>query len=170
MQNAGDEYACLCMCSVRVSCACLPVYMQCVSAWWRPQNACTGCACRGVCKGVPVCDDGEAGLLSFNTVLPGHWAVCKCTELTAEAQPSLVHPPTSSPPPPRRPSHRLTILSDWQLGLSHETEAQKQIWLRTSVEEPSLHRYLDQLGTGRKGGRKAAESFHVAITFITSLP
>lgn len=100
MQNAGDEYACLCMCSVRVSCACLPVYMQCVSAWWRPQNACTGCVCRGVCKGVPVCDDGEAGLLSFNTVLPGHWAVCKCTELTAEAQSSLVHPPTSSPPPP----------------------------------------------------------------------
>lgn len=100
MQNAGDEYACLWMCSVRVSCACLPGYMQCVLVWRRPQNACTGCACRGVCKGVPVCDDGEAGLLSFNTVLPGHWAVCKCTELTAEAQSSLVHPPTSSPPTP----------------------------------------------------------------------
>lgn len=98
------------------SSVCVHMYM-CVQIFrWRD---------RGVCKGVSVYDDGKAGLLSFNTVLVGHWAICKCTELTAEAQSSLVHPPTSSTtdPPPQHPSHCLPILSDWGLFLSREAEA-----------------------------------------------
>lgn len=54
------------------------------------------CRDRGVCKGVSVYDDGKAGLLSFNVVLVGHWAICKCTELTAQTQSN-----------PRPPSHIL---------------------------------------------------------------
>lgn len=57
---------------------------------------------RGVCKGVSVYDDGEEGLsLSFNIVLLGHWAICECMELTAEAQSFLVHLPTCSAPTPQ---------------------------------------------------------------------
>lgn len=68
----------------------------------------------GVCRGASVCVDGEAGLLSFNIVLVGHWAICKCTELTAEAQSSLVHPPTSITPNPPSipPTACLSCLTD----------------------------------------------------------
>lgn len=111
MQNAGDEYACLWMCFVPGFVrACPCIYSVC--RWLCPQNVCTVCVCRGVCKGVSVYDDGEAGLLSFNTVLPGHWAICKCTELTAEAQSSLVHPPTSSTSPSVPPTVWLSCLID----------------------------------------------------------
>lgn len=128
MQNAGDEYACLWMRFAHVFvCAYLCVCMVCVVVSCISENVCTVlCGCtricvqifrqrdRGVCKGVSVYDDGKAGLLSFNIVLVGHWAICKCTELTAEAQSSLVHPPTSSTtaPPSIPPTVCLSCLTD----------------------------------------------------------
>lgn len=149
MQNAGDEHACLPLCMVL--CVLARVYTVCVGAVVCAQ-VCV-CVCvgvyRGVCKGVSVCDDGEAGLLSFNTVLLGHWARCKCTELTAEAQSSLVHPPTSSTPPSPGvpPTVWLSRLTD-SSQCFHETEAQTQIWPGPSVEEPGLHRYLCRRSAG----------------------
>lgn len=130
MQNAGDEYACLWMGFAHVFCVCLFVYMyglcacilhiwKCVrSSVWVHMYMCVQIfrrRDRGVCKGVSVYDDGKAELLSFNTVLVGHWAICKCTELTAEAQSSLVHPPTSSttdPPPSIPPTVCLSCLTE----------------------------------------------------------
>lgn len=90
-------------------CMYLCVHFLCVYMWWcgwilkmcvqfcgyvSARGWMHACRDRGVCKGVYVYDDGKAGLLSFNIVLVGHWAMC--TELTAQAQST-----------PRPPSHIL---------------------------------------------------------------
>lgn len=144
---------------------CVHVYIYgCVVVSCISENVCTGLrVCtricvqiyrprdRGVCKGVSVYDDGKAGLLSFNIVLVGHWAICKCTELTAEAQSSLVHPPTSSTPTPLAslplPAYPLwltALVVPWNRGTNADM-AQDGCW------EPCLHRGLfadDELWTG----------------------
>lgn len=164
MQNAGDEYACLPLCIVL--CVLARVYSVC-----RLGCVCTRvfvylCVYRGVCKGVSVCDDGEAGLLSFNTVLLGHWAICKCTELTAEAQSSHVHPPTSSTPPfPSVPPtvwlSRLTDSSRCSMKQRHKRKYGPGCLWRSRVS------IVIFAGVQLGATHKRAESFHVDVTFIT---
>lgn len=122
MQNAGDEYACLWMCFVHVFvcaylCMCMVVRL-CLTYLKMCTQVCEHvcvCVCTSACVqiyrqtdrqrevSVKVCLSmmmEREGSLSFNIVLLGHWAICECTELTADAQFSLVHPPTSSAPTP----------------------------------------------------------------------
>ena len=166
MQNAGDEYACLWMCFVHVFvcaylCICMVVWSY--RTYLKHTHSCV-CVCTHIYICVQIYRQTEVsvkaclpmmmereGSLSFNIVLLGHWTICECTELTAEAQSSLVHPPTSSTPTPlpflplpASPLWLTALVVPWSKGTNTDM-VQDVCW------EPCLHHSLcadDELWTG----------------------